>query len=256
MRLLIAVAVAAAALARSQTRDGEGGLQVPGAGAAAFAATPVGKYLSFREARLERRLNRSRAVLANLEARYTYVLNALTFQNYKATELVQRAANDSVELQTDQNVTAALQARLPSLQLLVNSTLREDLGRFGHELDVLRKNVSELLEDPLGKALDEINGTVHNRTGEFQELERATGTVEEEVQPWAKNFTREARRLTTDHVDGLLVDLADNFAQKVKASAEILKAAGEENVTNATSDDVLPAGAAIFLATRSAHSPP
>ena len=34
-----------------------------------------------------------------------------------------------------------------SLQLLVNSTLREDLGRFGRELDVLRKNVSELLED-------------------------------------------------------------------------------------------------------------
>jgi len=252
MRLLLAVAVGlSAALARSQTHESP-------AAAAAFANTAVGKYLSFREARLERRLNRSRTVLANLEARYTYVLNALTFQNYKATELVQRAANDSLELQTDQNVTAALSARLPSLQLLVNSTLREDLGRFGRELDVLRKNVSELLEDPLGKALDEINATVHNRTAEFQELERATDTVEVDVQPWSKNFTREARRLTTDHVDGLLVDLADHFAQKVKASAEILKEYGEENATNATAlpDDDLPAGAAIFLATRSAHSPP
>lgn len=194
----------------------------------------VNKYLVFREERLERRLARSRVVLSNLEGRYEYVKNALAFQNHKAKEMVERAVNDSKELVTDEAVLKAMLTNVPPLELMANTTVPTALREFSTLMGNLRNNVSTLMQAPVNQQLDAINASILNRTAEFSELETAINVVEHEVDPWARNYTEQAAELTSGHVDGLLVRMADGLAAKVKETAKILKASGEPPVLNAT----------------------
>jgi len=184
-------------------------------------------YLEFREERMERRLNRSKIVLRNLQAREQYVERALTFQTGMAAALVQRAANDSIELHSDLEVLRALALRAPGLRQLANTSLPADVARFSTLFSGVRANLTELLESPIWEQITDINDTFYNQSGSYEELDLSLNRTEEKLSPWEENYTREARRLATRHVDGLLLKMADHLASTVEETTKQLETAGD-----------------------------
>ena len=178
---------------------------------------------------MERRLNRSKTVLLNLQAREQYVERALSFQNEKAASLVQRAAADQTELNGDLQVLATLALRAPGLQQLANTTLPGDISRFNTFFAGVRANVTELLESPLWEQIEEINETYLNKSVRYDEIDTSLNETEEVMQPWEKNYTHEARRLATRHVDGLLLKMADHLASTVEETTKMLENSTDED---------------------------
>jgi hypothetical protein len=184
-------------------------------------------YLAFREERMERRLNRSKIVLQNLQAREQYVERALSFQNSMAASLVNRSAVDQQELQADLQVLGTLALRAPGLQQLANTTLPADISRFGALFDGVRANLTELIESPLWEQITEINDSYFNKSGSYDSIDLSLNETEEELAPWEKNYTREARKLATRHVDGLLLKMADHLSSTVEETTKQLETPDE-----------------------------
>lgn len=177
---------------------------------------------------MERRLNRSKVVLKNLQARELYAERALSFQNMKAAALVQRAAADQTELNADLQVLGTLALRAPGLEMLANTTLPADVARFNTFFAGVRANLTELLESPLWEQIDEINETYLNKSGSYDEIDLSLNETEGELSPWEKNYTHEARRLATRHVDGLLLKMADHLSSTVEETTKMLETPDED----------------------------
>jgi hypothetical protein len=193
-------------------------------------------YLVFREERMERRLNRSKIVLRNLQAREQYVERALTFQNSKAASLVERAAEDQQELHADLQVLGTLALRAPGLQSLANTSLPADVARFNTFFAGVRANLTELLESPLWEQIDEINETYLNKSVSYDAIDSSLNDTEKELMPWEKNYTHEARRLATRHVDGLLLKMADHLSSTVEETTKMLETSdNSSDASNLTS---------------------
>jgi hypothetical protein len=184
-------------------------------------------YLKFREERMERRLNRSKSVLLNLQAREQYVERALSFQNSKAAALVERAAEDQTELHADLQVLGTLALRAPGLRQLANTTLPADIARFSALFDGVRGNLTELIESPIWDQITEINDTYFNKSGSYDAIDLSLNETEEKLWPWEKNYTHEARRLATRHVDGLLLKMADHLSSTVEETTKMLETPDE-----------------------------
>lgn len=186
-------------------------------------------YLVFREERMERRLNRSKIVLLNLQAREQYVERALSFQNSKAASLVERAAEDQEELLADLGVLNTLASRAPGLEKLANTTLPADIARFTTLFSGVRANLTELIESPLWEQIAEINDTFNNKSGTYEAIDVSLNQTEDELFPWEKNYTHEARKLATRHVDGLLLKMADHLSSTVEETTKKLETLDDES---------------------------
>jgi len=197
-------------------------------------------YLEFREERMLRRLARAKTVLGNLQAREAYVDNALSFQNYKAEELVHRAATDQTELNTDEGVLTALVERVPGLTEMVNVTLAGETKTLGKEVKALTANVTEFLASPIWTQLEELNSTYLARRAGFEEIDASLNDTEKEVAPWEEDYGREARALTTKHVDGLLLRMNGKLAQTVEETTKELESSEEEDGANETASTPPP----------------
>jgi hypothetical protein len=178
---------------------------------------------------MERRLNRSKIVLRNLQAREQYVERALSFQTGKAAALVQRAAADQEELQADLQVLSALALRAPGLEQLANTTLPADISRFSTLFGGVRANLTELIESPIWEQITEINDSFYNKSGSYEAIDSSINQTEEKLFPWEKNYTREARRLATRHVDGLLLKMADHLSSTVEETTKSLETTDEDS---------------------------